>query len=162
MIKQLLHFFGWKLNFDNDFKDSWQKNALIMYFNDQNTQFPLLQTEPRKLYDLLFSGSLATGGRSSDCKIPCLRTKSTIIEGPSTTNGFNDTSLYFAFVDEVKTKSVTVDKFEVMEALNFLGSNLGLWPGMGIFQLVERVILITTLSNVLEKISKFFLNRKTS
>ena len=27
-----------------------------MYFNDQNTQFPLLQTEPRKLYEELRGG----------------------------------------------------------------------------------------------------------
>ena len=50
IIKQLLNFFGWKLNFDNDSKGSWQKMYWFMCFNDQNTQFPLLQTEPRKLY----------------------------------------------------------------------------------------------------------------
>ena len=31
IIKQL-HFFGWKLNFDNNSKGSWQKNALIYVF----------------------------------------------------------------------------------------------------------------------------------
>ena len=34
-----------------------------MYFNDQNTQFPLLQTEPRKLYTLstfLFQAGFST------------------------------------------------------------------------------------------------------
>ena len=28
-----------------------------MYFNDQNTQFPLLQTEPRKLYYPTYAGT---------------------------------------------------------------------------------------------------------
>ena len=32
IIKQLLNFFGWKLNFDNDSKGSQQKNALIYVF----------------------------------------------------------------------------------------------------------------------------------
>ena len=33
--------------------------------------------------------------------------------------------------------NVTVDKFQPMVSLNFLGSNLGLLPGLGIFQLFE-------------------------
>ena len=35
-----------------------------MYFNDQNTQFPLLQTEPRKLYD--FSAEKMTAENDSE------------------------------------------------------------------------------------------------
>lgn len=36
---------------------------------------------------------------------------------------------------------VQVDQFSVMDSLNFLGSNFGLWPGLGICQLVEWGLL---------------------
>ena len=101
---------------------------------------------------------MGTGRRASDCKIPCLRTKTHIIEGPSSNAAFNHTSLFFHFVDEVKTKSITVDKFNIMEALNFLGSNFGLWPGLGIFQMVEGAIFITVAFKVFKNISKLFSN----
>ena len=36
---------------------------------------------------------------------------------------------------------VQVDQFSLMDSLNFLGSNFGLWPGLGICQLVEWGLL---------------------
>ena len=111
------------------------------------------------LVDLQFllSEGLLTGRRSSDCKIPCLRTKSSIIQGPYSKAALNYTSLFFAFVDEVTTKSITVDKFNVMEALNFLGSNLGLWPGLGIYQIIEEAIFITAASKLFEILKQKFM-----
>ena len=41
---------------------------------------------------------------------------------------------------DIQTTRVTVDKFEFLESLNYLGSNLGLWPGLGLFQLLELLI----------------------
>ena len=113
----------------------------------------------KNLVDLQFllSEGLLTGRRASDCKIPCLRTKSSIIQGPYSKAALNYTSLFFAFVDEVTTKSITVDKFDFMEALNFLGSNMGLWPGLGIFQLIEGAFIITIASKIFKSISNIFL-----
>ena len=46
---------------------------------------------------------------------------------------YNRTSVYLIFNTEVATTEVTLDRFEFVESLNFLGSYLGLWPGMGLF-----------------------------
>ena len=49
----------------------------------------------------------------------------------------NKHHVFIAFNGEIQTTRVTVDKFEFLESLNYLGSNLGLWPGLGLFQLIE-------------------------
>ena len=48
--------------------------------------------------------------------------------------------LLIAYDGEFQTTRVTVDKFDFLESLNYLGSNLGLWPGLGLFQLIEGAI----------------------
>jgi len=46
-------------------------------------------------------------------------------------------------LDEVVRKEiVTVDKIEFLTSLNYFGSNLGLLPGMGVFQLLEGGLLL--------------------
>ena len=47
--------------------------------------------------------------------------------------------VFIAYDGNIQTTRVTVDKFEFLESLNYLGSNLGLWPGLGLFQLIEGV-----------------------
>ena len=37
----------------------------------------------------------------------------------------------------LSVKKTSVDRFNWNDFLNFLGSNLGLWPGLGLFQLFE-------------------------
>ena len=44
------------------------------------------------------------------------------------------------FSQEVGVMIKTVDKFSLMIGLNYLGSNLGLWPGLGICQLIEAAL----------------------
>ena len=67
---------------------------------------------------------------------------------------------YITFAETVKIEEITVDTFNFMESLNFLGSNLGLWPGLGIFQLVEGGIGIVIALQFVNKL-KVFLNRRT-
>ena len=45
--------------------------------------------------------------------------------------------VFIAYDGDIQKTRVTVDKFEFLESLNFLGSNLGLWPGLGLYQLLE-------------------------
>ena len=45
--------------------------------------------------------------------------------------------VFIGYSGEIHVTRVTVDKFEFVESLNYLGSNLGLWPGLGLFQLLE-------------------------
>ena len=41
------------------------------------------------------------------------------------------------FNEEVRVKKTSVDQFSFMTALNLFGSNLGLWPGLGLYQILE-------------------------
>ena len=95
----------------------------------------------------LFSGTTV-----SPCLPPCFETQTI---SAITSFGKADSFLsriIIAFDRRVMTDRITVDKLELMESLNFFGSNLGLWPGLGIFQIVEWL-----LENILCKIdvSKF-------
>ena len=45
--------------------------------------------------------------------------------------------VFISYDGDIQKTRVTVDKFEFLESLNYLGSNLGLWPGLGLYQLLE-------------------------
>ena len=59
--------------------------------------------------------------------------------------------VHFYLTEDVHITRITVDKFNINEALNFLGSNLGLWPGMGILQLLEDLVGLVVLLKLTEK-----------
>ena len=66
-------------------------------------------------------------------------------EGTSSSNGkYSEIGLMFN--EEVRVKRTSVDKFIFLDSLNYFGSNLGLWPGMGLYQLLEwcTVLLVTS------------------
>ena len=42
----------------------------------------------------------------------------------------------------MRVRRLTVDQFSFMDSLNFFGSNLGLWPGLGLYQVMEAVMEI--------------------
>ena len=94
-------------------------------------------------YAIATEGSIG-GFLPSDCKVPCLTTSVTATEGAQFEKYAenNSSSIYISINNDVKIKTVSVDKFQFMESLNFLGSNLGLWPGLGLFQLVEGVLVV--------------------
>ena len=72
----------------------------------------------------------------SDCLLPCLRTEVRVEEG--TTSDLEDLAAYLLlFNNEVRVKKISVDQFSFMGSLNFFGSNLGLWPGLGLYQILE-------------------------
>ena len=60
------------------------------------------------------------------------------------------------FNEEVKVKKTSVDKFSFMDSLNFFGSNLGLWPGMGLYQIIEGMVGVFLVSQIVEKIRTMF------
>ena len=63
----------------------------------------------------------------------------------------------FLFNEDVNVKKTSVDKFSFMDSLNFFGSNLGLWPGLGLYQILEWMVGIFLVSKFLKKIRKLFL-----
>ena len=90
----------------------------------------------------------------SDCLLPCLRTTATVEEGATTK--FRGLMFSLIFNEEVKVKKTSVDKFSFMDSLNFFGSNLGLWPGLGLYQILEWMVGIFLVSKVLKKIRYIF------
>ena len=77
----------------------------------------------------------------------------TVEEGTSTKmNGRLTFSLMFN--EDIKVKKTSVDKFSFMDSLNFFGSNLGLWPGLGLFQILEWMVGVFLVSKFFEKMRK--------
>ena len=60
--------------------------------------------------------------------------------------------IFIAFDGDIQERRVTVDKFEFLESLNYLGSNLGLWPGLGLFQLIEGAVAFVFSLSLAKKI----------
>ena len=96
------------------------------------------------LADGLFTGIVA-----SDCPLPCTRTTSKVVEGATLKINSEEFCFSFAFSDKIEIRKTTLDKFSLSESLNFLGSNLGLWPGMGLFQILEWIVVYNVLKKFL-------------
>ena len=100
-----------------------------------------------------FHTELFSGKKVSDCLLPCLRTVASVEE--VTTAKYEGSSRFsLIFNDEVRVKKTSVDKFSFMDSLNFFGSNLGLWPGLGLYQILEWMVGIFLGRKLLEKIRK--------
>ena len=94
--------------------------------------------------DGLYNGILV-----SDCLPPCLITMATVEEGTKT-NFFN-TMFSLVFNEKVRVKVTSVDQFSFKSSLNYFGSNLGLWPGLGLYQILERLTGFIMLSEFLRR-----------
>ena len=81
---------------------------------------------------------LLYGILETSCLLPCLRTSATV-ERKMTTAEDSTTLLSLNFDPDVRVKKTSVDEFSFMDCLNFFGSNLGLWPGLGLYQILEWV-----------------------
>ena len=94
---------------------------------------------------------LFTGIIASDCPLPCTKTTPIVMEGARVKMNSSESFFSFAFSDKVEIRKTTLDQFSFSESLNFLGSNLGLWPGLGLFQILEWIVVY----NVFKKIYMF-------
>ena len=99
---------------------------------------------------------LFTGILASDCPVPCTKTTPIVVEGAQVKINSEESFFSFAFSDNVEIRKTTVDQFNFAESLNFLGSNLGLWPGLGLFQILEWIVVY----NLFQKILMFFKGNK--
>ena len=88
----------------------------------------------------------------SDCLPPCLITEATVEKGTKT--DFADSFFSLNFNDKVRVKVTSVDRFSFMGALNYFGSNLGLWPGLGLYQILEWVTGLLIVGQTLRGIRK--------
>ena len=105
---------------------------------------------------LKFSVDLYSGMRVSSCLQPCLRTVATVEEG-TVGRGPWHSKFSLIFNTEVRLKKTSVDRFSFMDSLNFFGSNLGLWPGLGLFQILESMVGILLIRQLWRKITSFFM-----
>ena len=64
------------------------------------------------------------------------------VEAGASTNFQGHSMFSLMFNEEVRVKKTSVDKFSFMDSLNFFGSNLGLWPGLGLYQIIEWMVAI--------------------
>ena len=78
-----------------------------------------------------------------------MRTEASVEEGTKT--NYNSSMFSLTFNDKVRVKVTSVDQFSFMGALNYFGSNLGLWPGLGLYQILDRVTGIILLSEALRR-----------
>ena len=77
----------------------------------------------------------------------------TVESGYTSIWGDDGISLFsLMFNKEVKVKKTSVDKFSFMDSLNFFGSNLGLWPGLGLYQIIEWMVGIFLVSQFVKKV----------
>ena len=82
-----------------------------------------------------------------------MRTVATVEEGTVTKV---HPMLSLIFNEEVKVMKTSLDKFSFMDSLNFFGSNLGLWPGLGLYQILDWIVGIFLVSKFLKKIRSMF------
>ena len=101
----------------------------------------------RFLYDKILSGV-----KVSDCLLPCLRTTATVERGMVTSLTGNTSALAIGFSQTVKVKRTSLDRFSFTSSLNLLGSNLGLWPGLGLFQLLEWAAGIVAVMKAVKRL----------
>ena len=88
----------------------------------------------------------------SDCLPPCLITEATVEKGTKT--NLRDTLFSLTFNEKVRVKVTSVDRFSFMGALNYFGSNLGLWPGLGLYQILEWVTGLLIVGQALRVIRR--------
>ena len=92
----------------------------------------------------------------SDCLLPCLRTTATVRK--KMTSMFykgNTTLVSINFDNEVRVKKTSVDQFSFMDSLNFFGSNLGLWPGLGLHQILEWLVGMVVVTQIIGRCTQF-------
>ena len=65
------------------------------------------------------------------------------------------TLVSFNFDEEVRVKKTSVDQFSFMDSLNFFGSNLGLWPGLGLHQILEGLVGMVVVTQIIGRCTQF-------
>ena len=100
------------------------------------------------------------GIQVSDCLLPCLRTTATVRKKMTTTmppeweNG-ESTLVCINFDNEVRVRKTSMDRFSFMTSLNFFGSNLGLWPGLGLHQILEWLVGLVGVTKIIVRWRRF-------
>ena len=101
------------------------------------------------------SGDLFYGILVSDCLLPCLRTTATVRKKMTSMSFTGNTLVSFNFDNKVRVRKTSIDQFSFMDSLNFFGSNLGLWPGLGLHQILEWFVGMVVATQIIGRCSRF-------
>ena len=135
-MKDSLHALGLK-----NFTPFWATNDISLV--TENLVIELKKTSRSKL------GSIFSGVSSSDCLKPCSKTSSTIsFVSDAAINGSRAVSIVFP--EDVTVEKTELIRLNIPTSLAFLGSNMGLWLGFGILQIIE--IFCGAFKNFLSKV----------
>ena len=106
-----------------------------MNFEDvtENVQLELSHIMELGLLDL------ASGVKMSNCKLPCRSTTTYVKYLTRDKDPNNRTYIKLHVSENVSRETTTMVKFNFLTCLSFLGSNLGLWLGLGALQLLEEL-----------------------
>ena len=101
-----------------------------------------------------YTGSLFNGFGVSDCTLPCVVTQASVVKR-TTRQVVEGSMIGLMFNDEVRVKKTSVDQFSFMDSLNFFGSNLGLWPGLGLHQILEWLVGMVVVTQIIGRCTQF-------
>ena len=81
---------------------------------------------------------LFAGIQANNCPKPCISTRTYVRK--LTTSSLPRTVVTFYFSEEVTITKVDIVNFDFVTAFSFLGSNMGLWLGLGVLQFAEVLV----------------------
>ena len=92
----------------------------------------------------------------SDCLLPCLRTTATVRKKMTSISFTGNTMVVaFNFDNEVRVRKTSLNQFSSMDSPNFFGSNLGLWPGLGLHQILEWLVGMVVATQIIVRCRQF-------
>ena len=100
---------------------------------------------------------LFTGHQVSDCLQPCLRTSASVVEGEILDSNY--AVFYLHFSPTVELKKMTREKMNIFDVFVVLGSHLALWPGLGVYNILEWILTIFVGTTVCSKLCCFSCSR---
>ena len=83
-------------------------------------------------------GRIFEGIQKNSCPKPCTSTRTNVRKLTASSSDSTFVTLYFS--EEVTIKKVKMVTFDYVTAFSFLGSNMGLWLGLGILQFAEVLV----------------------
>ena len=111
------------------------KNFTPIWATDNMDEVTEQRPDGRKGNKLL---RLFTGVQANTCPKPCTSTRTNVRK--LTTSSSTRAIVIFYFSEEVTITKVEMVNFEFVTALSFLGSNMGLWLGLGGLQFAEVLV----------------------
>ena len=93
----------------------------------------------------LYSGFLL-----SDCLLPCLRTTARVVKRFEYAS--ESPFFFLSFSPTVEVRKTRPEKLTIFDVLIPLGASLALWPGLGLYQILEWIYMMLLGSRIMSKL----------